>query len=228
MVSVPLRFIPPDMENLVQLKIFESPTSNGTYTEIETVTNIGVFPNYIEEYTTDKAASISNWFAIQWVDNKGAVSEVSAGVQGSSVTAVGEIASRVELRDSALNHQVVVQEAEAAIERYIPKGSNVYATNLNFSYQELRGLTNLTLAMCYLTQMVMNQSSEWVAGIVSMKTSDAAIKSRVDSIKRLIAEANIDLGLNFSMIAILEDIVIAGGTATLVSEDQSRLLIELR
>lgn len=226
MASVHLKFVPPDLEDLQNLLIFESPSQNGLFTQIENVTAIGVYPTYIDEWTTTYATSVSNWFAIQWEDSKGAVSDISASVQGGVSTAISEVVSRVAIRDSSLNEHVILQEAEAAIQ-YVYPLIDPYDPTFHPSYVEMRGLTNLTLAMCYMVSMAQVHSSAWVAGIVSMKTSDTAIQQRADAIERLLKAANKDLGLNFSMIAYLEDLLVAGAHEV-VSIDQTRLLVEIR
>lgn len=226
MPSLPLRFVPPDTPDLASLLIFEAPDILGPFTVIDTVTLIGTYPDYIDHYTTENALSLSDWFAIQWEDSRGGRSELSLPIQGSTQTTIAEIISRVRVRDNSLNERVVMQEAEASIYRYQPTADPY--TDLNYSPIELRGLTNLTLAMCYLSEMAKSSgaTSSWTAGIVAMKTSDIALKNRVDAIDKLIKRANIDLNLEFSMIALLADVEIAGGAIATV--DESRLLVELR
>lgn len=229
MASVHLKFEPPDSTGLTTLIIFESSEKEGVYSEIERVTDVGTFPNYLDEYTTNKATAVEYWFAIQWEDSKGATTEVSAPVQGNSSTPVGDIVSRVELRDPSLTHAIVVQEAEAALERVLPPGTDVYDPSISLTYRQLRGLTNLTLAMCYMVSMAQTATGDFTAGLVAMKSSDTAIKSRVDSIQRLVKSANSDLGLSFSMIAYLQELDIPGTLISNASQfDQSRLIYELR
>jgi hypothetical protein len=227
MASVHLTFEPPDAQDIVALRIFEGPNKLATFSEIERLTTVGAYPTYLTEYTTNQASSSSDWFAIQWEDSKGALSDLSVPVQGSTSTPVGIIAERVTLRDSSLNDIVVVQEAEAALEMFLPAGSDVYDATVELSYRQQRGLTNLTLAMCYLTEMAHTKAVSWVAGIVSLKSSDVALQQRADSIKGLLQAANLDLGTTYGLVAHLEDVEIAGGASRPQTVDQTRLLVEL-
>jgi hypothetical protein len=226
MASVYLRFVAPDVDDLIRMNIYEGTDPAGSFHLIETVTNIGTYPDYIDNYTTDVADSNTDYFAIEFIDNKEASTGLSAPVKGDLNLAVAEIQQRVLERDASINDRIALQETESALAYSFP-GYDPYDPNLVLTYVEKRGVTNLTLAMCYLTEMARIIGGSWVAGIVSLKVSDQAIKARADSIQRLIAQANKDLGLNFSMIAYLEDLEIAGGAQSAVV-DQTRLLIELR
>jgi len=223
--SVHLTFTAPDVENLTTLKIYEAASPTGTFSPIETVSPMGVYPDYIDEYTTDKALNTGDWFAIEFIDSKGATTGLSVAVKGDQQLAISEIIQRVTERDASLNERVVQQEAESAI--YYATATDPYDPTLSFNYLQKRGITNLTLAFCYLSEMAQSVGASWTAGIVSMKFSDAAIKARADSINRLIAQANRDLGTSFSMVAYLEDLPIAGGSQFGLV-DQTRLLVEFR
>ena len=118
MASVFLNFTPPDREDLTKLRIFEATDAAGPWNEIEVVTAIGEYPNYISSYTTNLATSNTNWFSIQWEDAKGAQTDQSNAIQGGTETLVGEIVDRVLVRDNTLDEQVVLAETEALIERY--------------------------------------------------------------------------------------------------------------
>lgn len=227
MASVHLNFVPPDDENIVTLEIYESTVKEGPFSIIESVTSIGTYPGYIDEYTTSVATSISDWFAIRWIDNKGAASQLSIPVKGDATTPVGEIASRVKERSPTISDRIIVQEAEAAISYVFPT-IDPYDSTVTFSYVEKRGLTNMTLAMCYLAEMAQTSSSNWTAGILSMKTSDAAVANREKAIEKLMKQVNVDLNLNFSYIGQLTELAIAGLPVTINELDQSRLLVELR
>lgn len=86
MPSVVLDLRPPrDMRELVELIILESGVgSAGPYHIIETVTDIGVYPDYIKQYVTDLAEAEADYFMVQWRDDKGALSETSIPVQGGT------------------------------------------------------------------------------------------------------------------------------------------------
>jgi hypothetical protein len=227
MASVHLRFVVPDIEDLTTMRIYEGADPNSSFAQIEAVTPIGTYPDYIDSYTTNMATSVDDYFAIAFVDSKGFVTDLSSPVQGTAQLAISEIVSRVIERNSTLSERVALQEAEAAISYAFP-GFDPYDPAFQPTYLEKRGLTNLTLAMSYLGEMAQGTSSQWVAGIVSMKSSDQAIIQRQTSIDRLIKQANKDLGINFSLIAHLENLSVAGIPATITSIDQSRLLVEIR
>jgi len=229
MASVYLRFVPPDVDDLVQMNIYEGVDPTSSFHLIESVTDIGTYPEYIDNYTTSVAENTSDYFSIEFIDNKDASTGLSAPVKGDLTLAVAEIQQRVMERDSTIDDRIALQEAESAIAFAFP-GTDPYDPTLQLDYVQKRGLTNLTLAMCYLTQMARAQAFSWVAGIVSMKISDRAAQLRADAIKGLIASANVDLGINFSMVAHLKDIEVAGGASRTLplGIDRTRLLVELR
>ena len=230
MPSVHLEFIAPDNPDLTTLKIYEAPVAEGPFSLIETVTAIGTAPNYITEYTTMLAGSVSDWFAIEWLDSKGASSDLSQPVQGDTQTALGVVVDRVMLRDPTLDREIVAQEAEAALYQM---GIDPYGPADQMTPVQIRGFTNMTLAMCYLVSGAgSSTASEYVAGIVSQKISDTALQGRQDAIKGLLAAANADLGLAYSVVALLalSDNALCNGSSPhlLGAElDQSRLLLEV-
>src|SRR4051812_16563322 len=118
MASVALRFTPPNARNLVRLHIWESDTQAGVYNEIDSTNVIGVYPTWIDSYTTALAGSVSHWFSIQWEDSKGAFSDLSAPMKGDSTSLVGILVERMLLRDPTLNEIIASEEAEAVISGY--------------------------------------------------------------------------------------------------------------
>lgn len=233
-VSVYLDFIPPNqIPNLAKLHIFESADQNGTFDEIEVVTPVGSTGNYITSYTTDKATSASNWFTIQWEDDKGALTDMSDPVQGGTRTLVYEIVQRVLLREPNLSEEIVVQEAEAAISDYYGVIDPYSIDPSTVSPKILSGLTNLTLARTYISRTISATATEgtkWVAGLVSLDTTSGSSKSAdpVDRVKALLALANHDLGRNYTVIMLLEEIEVAGGYQQVVAQDLSRSIIEVQ
>lgn len=226
MASVAFRLVPPDVEDLVLLRIYEGATADGQFNQIEDVNEIGTYPDYIDNYTTNAAADATDWFAVQWIDSKGAVTPLSAPVKGGTTTLVDEITRRVLERDGSLDLRVVTQEAEAAIEQYL--GVDPYTTydQASFTYRTLTGLTYATLARAQITNLVVSTGEGYTAGLVSQK-SDSGGASR-DNIEWLIAEANKLLGLSLSFVMLLQDIDPTGlGTVSSISYDQSRLAITL-
>jgi hypothetical protein len=226
-VSVALEFVPPTDEDIVKLRILEAPAKTGPFVQIEETTAVGTYPTYINNYTTALATSKTDWFAIQWVDSKGAESPVSAAVQGGSSTLAGEIVNRVMLRDPTLDENVVMQEALASIEMYY-KVDPTTVPLADASHAELSGLTLMTMARSYIfTSASSSQSGDqYVAGLVSQKAGSSSSSS--GNLQDWIDWANKFLGTNYSVILLMEEIEIAGGTASIPSMDQSRLIVEIQ
>lgn len=225
MASVNLKFSAPGQENLAELRIYESPTQDGFMTLIETVTDIGAFPDYINSYTTDQADDVTDWFSIQWVDDKGAESEMSDPWQGNTDSVVAQIVERVIQRGSDVEESVVIQEAELAAETYFNK--DPYAVELPVSRRVLMGLVYLTLARSLSLQTSQSGGESFTAGLVQMKSDSKAADVDVTG---LLDEAATLLGLKRSVVAEMAELPIAGGSSVrgidsvLLETDQSRLL----
>ena len=224
--SVRLRFTAPAEENLDALLIYEAASADGPWvTPIETVTAIGSYPDYIDEYTTDQAASKVNCFAIQWRDSKGALTEISNPIQGGTTTLVGEVIQLVEQRDESLDPQVVRQEVETALEIYY--GVDPYSLASEASYRIKNGLAKLAQARAMINpSRLVGSNTGWTAGLVSMK-SGSDVETDTKMIQMLIDSVSVDLGLRRSRVAQMAEMVIAGGMSEIVSADISRLLIEV-
>ena len=232
MASVALRFSPPNAENVTKLHIWEASTADGPFTEIEVVTSVGSYPDYIDNYTTDLAASITDYFAIQWEDSKGAKSDLSAPMKGNTTSLVGVVVERMMLRDPALTEIIAVQEAEAAVADYYHT-IDVYSIDASLvSPKVISGLTNLALARSYITAQITNSAtagSKWTAGIVSMDSSSSSTSTKsIDAIKALIDLANKDLGLRYSVVLLMEEISVGDGVKQLQGMDLSRLIYEIQ
>jgi hypothetical protein len=226
--SVFLNFTPPDREDLTKLHIFESTDPAGPWTEIEVVTAIGEYPNYISSYTTELASSAINWFSIQWEDSKGAKTDQSNSIQGGTETLVGEIVDRVLVRDGTLDEQVVLAETEALLERYF--GQDPYTVDPNsVGYATKNSLAKMVQAKSMYSKFVTSSSTSggWTAGLVSMKSSSGDATAIMDVIDALMKEAARELGVGVSIVAQMMEIPIAGGMSRIVSADISRLLIEV-
>ena len=222
MVSVRLNFVPPSVPDIASLHIYEAPSSGGPWTEIEQVPVTP--PDYISEYTTDKAASVNDWFAIDWYDAKGGHLGISAPVQGGTEYLVGELIERVMLRDPSLDENVIRQEAEAVVQLYYNADPYTLLVS-DASYIELSGLTLLTLARCWIFQLASGATQSYVAGLVSQTSSSQQQQSK--NIADLLKAAERMLGLSGSRILQLAEVDIAGGTATTTLPDESRLLVEI-
>lgn len=229
MATVSLDFIPPSDPDIVAMHIYEATAQDGPYAEIERVTAVGTYPDYITRYVTRVAANGIDWFAIAWENAAGQVSELSAGVQGGTSTLVGIIVQRMLLRDSSLDETIAAQEAEAAISDYFAVVDTSTIDPTTVSPKILSGLTNLALARSYITkQITSSATNKWVAGIVSMDNSSSNSAKSTETIKALIDLANRDLGRNFSVILLLKEVAVAGGMKQLKSVDLSRLLMEIQ
>ncbi len=75
---------PRDMKELVSIRIMESTVQAGPYHEIDTFSDVGVYPDYIDQVTTENAADPNGWFMVEWIDADGVVSETSIPVQGGT------------------------------------------------------------------------------------------------------------------------------------------------
>lgn len=223
-VSVHLDFVPPnDLEDLTTLHIYEGPTADGPFAEIEAVTAIGSYPNYISAYTTNLATSASDYFTVAWEDSKGALTEQEVPQQGTAMGVAYEITRRVLLRDSSVNEQVAFEEAEAVVEEIY---GTVNPDPSTVTRKKMSGMTLLTLARVQLSELARSGSiSSWSAGLVSMKSGD--FTQGIKSVRELILEASRLLGMNTSVIAQFALPEIAGGLAEVVMADISRLEIDV-
>lgn len=207
MAKVRLDFTPPGEPDIAKLHIYESPAKDGPYSPVETVTNIGTFPDYISYYSTDLAASATNWFSISWETVAGIEGPQSAPIQGGSTTLVNQIIIRVRERDASLDERVVTQEAEGAIQLAFGNDVDPYDPTLVVSYRQLNGLTYLVMARAYTVQAVTTAGGaidSATMGLVSFKNTSGA-KSTID-VGALIDMANRELGIGTSFVLQLEDI----------------------
>ena len=227
MASVRLDFVPPAFPGLVELKIYEAAAKDGTFSEIEAVSAIGTYPNYISTYTTTSADDINDWFAIDWTDSKGATLGMSDPIKGNSQLLLGEIVGRVMVRDASINENIIYDEAQAVLEMFLPAGTDIEDAPIDVAnYQERSGLTLLTMARCYIFD-TSEGTEEYTVGLVSQKKGNSR---SMDGIKELLRAAQSQLGLSYSVIMQMAGPNIAGGGGILNSatEDKTRLLIELQ
>jgi hypothetical protein len=225
--SVPIQFAPPnDTPNLVKLHILEASSSAGPFVNIDSTVEIGTYPDYISEFTTDLATQGNYWFAIQWEDSKGALSPVSEPVQGGTTTLISEIVNRVMLRRPSADELVVSQEAEAAIDDYF------HTTNPDPALVPSRvksGLTYAVLARVQLSDIAAATSSSgasFTAGLVSMK-SDSSNTSNLSDVEAMLKLASRYLGMTYARVAQMCIPEIAHGYAKPVMADISRLRIDV-
>lgn len=224
MATIAIDFTPPDIPGVAALRIYEAPTKEGSYVQIERTTAVGVFPTYISRYTSVLATSSTDWFRIAWEDEAGDVSLMSAPVQGGTSSLVAILVNRVMLRDPTLSEQVVAQVAEAVVSK-VMQTTDPYDVTLTATYEQLEGMTLMILARGNMHMIMSSQSSDsYTAGLISIKQSSSKSTS-TDLIQWLIDEANKLLGLNYSAVFLMEDIPIAGGATSAWDVDQSRLQV---
>jgi hypothetical protein len=217
MAIVPLDFIPPTDPDITKLHIEEATDQAGPFGEIEEVTEIGTYPNYITRYTTDQAALASNWFRIRWENSKGAMSPFSEPIKGGTTTLVQQIVDRVMLRDPLANENVTQQESEAVIEDVFSTTDAYSVDPETVTAKQKSGITFLTLARVYLSSIVTSISGgavqSYTAGLVSQSAGSQAqsqVSQGMSNIEQLIEWANRDLGLSYSLIMLLKEIDVAG------------------
>lgn len=227
MPSIALDFIPPAEPDIITLRVWEAPAQDGPFALIESVSAVGEYPNYITRWVTDQATSPTDWFKIDWVDSKGAVYEISQAVQGGTVTLVGKIVQRVLARDSSLDERIVDEEAQAVVCDYFNVDDPALAPDPN--PKELRGLTSMTMARVYISNLIAEgQSESYTAGLVSQRAETSTNKS-LDLIKYLLGQANQDLGTSTTYIMLLEDVDPTGlNTRSTIDVDESRLIVEIQ
>lgn len=227
MASVHLDFLAPDQPGLESLEIYEATASDGPWGLIETVTPVGSQGAYLSAYTTNLAASATNWFRIRWQDDKGAYTSYSEPVKGGVSNLVKKLKDRVLLRDATINETVAVQEAEYVIAKFM-QVEDPYDSSLAPTFEQLEGMTLWALARSKIHSSLSTSSSEgYTAGLVSQKSSSG---SGTDEklIKWLLDEAMKVLGLSGSYVFLLEDIDPTGnGTVSTISYDQSRLALTI-
>jgi hypothetical protein len=228
MASVILDFIP--MRGFTELHIYEAATRQAAPgPEIEVVT---VDPdNPPTRYTTDQATSLIAWFSIQWEDAKGGKSPMSDPIQGGTFSIVSKVVNRVLLRDSSLDETIVTETAEWVVTK-VMQVADPYAVDVaDATMDQMEAMTLLTLARSHIQSVITLASSgeSYTAGLVSQKSSSGSTQQNLrDLIKYLMAEANLLLGWNFSIVMLLEDIDPTGtGNISTIEYDHSRLLLDV-
>jgi hypothetical protein len=214
-VAVSLQFTLPAEVDIAELIIWEGSSEDGPFTQIDSTTSVGTYPNYITHYTTTEATAVDDWFAISWIDSNGATSELSEPWQGGVDSIVNQVADRVTQRDTSLAVPVVIQETEAAVESYF--GINPYDVTEedlgDRKYRILSGLTYLVMARSMLVRIVrsnvLSDISSVSLGLVTMRTggqSSSAESTSLSQIQALIDMANKELGISTSFVAQLTEI----------------------
>lgn len=225
-MAVELQFLPPETEDIVTLHVEEAISSGGPFSEVQTFP-AGTYPNYIDSAVVTDAVNPEDWFRIRWEDETGNFTPYSPPIQGGTTTIVAQVMDRVILRDASVNHLIAGQESEAAVSWYYGVDDPYSVDPSEANPKVLSGLTILTLARVYLSRLITQATAgKWQAGLVSMDAS-ASNNSAMKNIEMMIDLANRELGRNVSVIAVLEEISVAGGYKSIKSYDVSRALIEL-
>lgn len=225
MFSITLRFSTPTVDDIVKLHVYEAPSVDGVFTEIEVTADVGTYPNYIDRFTTVQAVSQTDWFAIAWEDAAGNISDLSIPVQAGTETLVGEIVDQVRFRQPSIQENVISLEALAAIEAVYPTEDPAVKLKDDVNYRTLSGLVLLTQARALMISQ--SSASQWTAGIVSMK-SDSGTTVSLDRIDRMLNQAASLLGLSYSVILQLAELPVAGGYRQLIGVDLSRSIYEIQ
>lgn len=202
-MNVPLTFIPPTADDIATLHIWEGATSAGPFFEIDS-TPVGTFPDYIREFVTTHANSISDWFAIQWEDAAGVRGNLSASMMGGTTSLIGELIERVLLKNGDLNETIALQEAEAVIS-YIYGVDDPYTIDIGtVNKLWLSELSNLVYVSCMYDEVIqigaLSQTS-YTAGIISESSGGSNNKTVLDNLERLEKRALKRLGIGGSRIA---------------------------
>lgn len=224
MASVILDLVP--QKGYTKLHIYEAPSKAAAPgSQIEVVT---IDPdNPLTRYTTSVATSVSDWFSIQWEDDKGGLSPMSEPVQGGTSSIVSQIVDRVLLRDSTIDELIATQAAEFVIES-IMGTTNPYDPALTPTFRQLEGMTLLALAHSKLSSVVSGSSASYTAGLVSQKNDSSSGGNLSTLLDYLLKEANKILGLNFTVVMLLEDIDPTGiGSTSSINFDASRLALTI-
>jgi len=207
MASVRLDFTPPTIENVTKLHIEESVSKDGPFGEIETVTQVGTYGNYISNYTTKVANDPLDWFRIRWETSDGVFTPYSGPLQGGTKTLVQEIVDRTLLRNPSLNEIIVTQEAQAVISEQFPGEDPNEVMVQDSNYVQIRGMTNMTLARSLIATSLASGGSvsKFTAGLVSLQAGTTSADP-TKAIEALIKAANEDLGTGASYILLMSTV----------------------
>jgi hypothetical protein len=230
--SVRLDFTPPTITGVTKLHIEEAPDSGGPFAVVESTTAVGTYPNYISYYTTQLATSTNYWFRIRWETSDGVLTPYSQALQGGSKTLVQEIVDRVLLRNPSLNEVIVTQEAQAVVSEAMGTLDPNSVSVEDATYVEIRGMTNLTLARSLIATTLASGGSvsQFTAGIVSIKSGTTGADP-TKAIEALIAAANEDLNLSYSVILLLKSVsseITSSRNREIVTADLSRVIVEVQ
>src|SRR5215467_3249709 len=203
-VPVRLDFTPSTLPDVASLHIEEAPDQAGSFSEIEIVTAVGTYPNYISYYTTENATDLSYWFRIRWETGNGVFTPYSGALQGGTMTVVQEIVNRTLLRNPSLNEIIVTQEAQAVVSEQFPGEDPNMVPVQDATYVQLRGMTNMTLARSLIATSLASGGSvsKFTAGLVSLQAGTTSADP-TKAIEALIKAANDDLGTGASYVLLM-------------------------
>lgn len=207
-VTIELRVTPPDTEDVASLVVYESANPTGPFAVVKTI-DVSALDPVPDTYDINIAdiASENDWFAVQWKDAAGSwLTPLSPPTKSGATSFVELIVDRVRQRDMSMKKSIVIQEAEAAIERYFNK--NPYSVTMadipeSRTYSVMNGLTYLAMARSYLALSTSESSVQSATlGLVSFRSESG--KERSVDVEALIALANVELGINTSVILEME------------------------
>lgn len=207
--SVHLDFVPPDIEGMDHILIFESASSLGPWTEIDSVIDVGIYPNYISSYSTSEATLDNGWYAIEWYDYANTPGGLSNPIRFGTETIIGDLIKRVMRRDPELDEIVVAQEAESVMEWWFNKDPNLVTREDDFPatrfYQTMNGLMYLVMSRVMLAKMLQSSDIQQAAiGLVTFKADAGSVRKQ--DIDELVALANKELRIRTSAILQLESL----------------------
>lgn len=225
MAALPLTFVPPEEPGIAQLHIYESPTADGVFTEIETVP-AGDYPDYIDHYTTQNVVNINDWFAIAWSTVDGVISPLSSPIKGGTSTLMGELVERVLLRSPTLDERIVLQEAEATVS-FVYRNPDPYSIDVTtVDPLWLTSLAELT-EIATLWAATVNRGAtaqDYSAGLISERNT-IDTRTALDNLQRWEKRILRRLGIGGSLIASIQDSpYILGITGIKTTFDSSRIL----
>jgi len=227
MAVVELQFLPPDTSDIQTLHVEEASSADGAFTEIQTFP-AGSSPEYISSVEVTNAIDPLDWFRIRWQDSVGNFTPYSQPIQGGTTTIVAQVMDRVILRNPTVNSLIAGQEAEAVVADYFSVNDPYSIDPTQANPKLLSGLTLLALARVYTLRLISaGTTAKWSSGLVSMDTSTNTAQTW-GAVDKMIELANRELGRNYSVVAMIKEIEVAGGFRQLKSLDVSRALIEIQ
>ena len=111
------------------------------------------------------------------------------------------------LRNPSLNEIIVTQEAQAVVSQVFSTQDPNSMQVEDATYVQLRGMVNMTLARSLIATFLASGGSvaKYTAGLVSLQSGTTGTDP-TKAIEALLASANNDLNLNYSVILLMSEI----------------------